>query len=74
MPQKPEFFTRRDLARRLGVPDHRVKWVLTSRNIEPVHRAGGRAVYDSSALQKVRIGLRETGERWKPLERLVLGN
>lgn len=68
MPSKSEeFFTRRDMARRFGVPDHRVKWVLESRKIEPAHRPGGRAIYDADAVQKVRLGLQETSERWTPV-------
>ena len=67
MPTRPQFYTRGDLARRFGVPVHRVGWVLKSRKIQPACRLGGRAIYDADAEQKVRLGLRETAERWQPV-------
>lgn len=42
------------LAERLGVPLHRIQYLLRARNIEPTARAGRLRLYDRYALEMLR--------------------
>lgn len=47
-----------DMATRLSQPVHRITYVIRSRNIQPVGKAGGVRVFDDSALAQVEHALR----------------
>ncbi len=42
----PSFPTVGEIARRLGVPTHRIEYVIRARRIEPCGRAGNARVFD----------------------------
>ena len=53
-----------EIARRLREPLHRVEYVIRSRDITPVGRAGNSYVYDDAAVSWIRAELRRiTAER-----------
>jgi len=54
------------IARELGVPLHRVLYVLRSRDIEPVARAGTLRLYDNAAIARVRHELNAIDARKAP--------
>lgn len=39
------------LAQRLGVPIHRIQYLVRSRNIRPVERAGKLRIFDEKAIE-----------------------
>jgi DNA-binding transcriptional MerR regulator len=47
------------LCKKLGVPPHRVEYVIESRGIEPCARAGGARLFDEPALARIAEALRE---------------
>ncbi len=61
-----EFLSRRDIANRLGVPDYRVRYVLTSREIKPAFIVSGRAIFSASVVHEIQLALQETAERGRP--------
>lgn len=61
-----EFITVGTIAKRSGIPVHTCQYILRSRNIEPIGRAGILRVYDSSAVDLV------LAEHKKPLSARVI--
>lgn len=51
-------YTTGDLAKKLGVSRDRVKYLLLTRGIEPVARAGQYGQYDEAVLDKLREEIR----------------
>lgn len=47
-----------EIARRLGVPVHRVEYVLRARRIEPAGRAGNAYVYSDADVDRIASELR----------------
>lgn len=45
------------IAKELGVPLHRVEYVIESRNIEPLGMAGNARVFDEAAVVRIRSEL-----------------
>ena len=43
-----------EIARRLGVPTHRVEYVIRARAIRPCGRAGNARVFDEEAIESIR--------------------
>ena len=43
-----------EIASRLGVPIHRVEYVVRSRDIEPAGRAGNARVFSEAAVDRIR--------------------
>jgi DNA-binding transcriptional MerR regulator len=46
------------IARRLGVPIHRVEYLIRSRNLQPVSRAGNLRVFAESDVDRIASELR----------------
>ncbi len=51
--QAPALPTVGEIAQRLGVPVHRVTYVIDSRGIRPVGWAGNAKVFDEAAVQRI---------------------
>lgn len=51
------------IAERLGVPVHRIEYLLTSREIKPVQRAGRLRVFDEAALRVLKGELATGGRK-----------
>lgn len=47
-----------EISRRLGAPQHRIEYIVRSRDIRPVSRAGNIRVFDESAVQFIASELR----------------
>ena len=47
-----------EMARRLNVPLHRVEYVVRSRRIAPLLKAGGRNFYSEASVQRIAAELR----------------
>ncbi len=47
-----------EISRKLNVPQHRVAYVIRSRNIEPSHRAANLRVFDEAAVKMIDSELR----------------
>ena len=54
-----QMFTVGELARRAGVPVHRVTYVIETRDIEPLGRAGQARVFGREAAEQVLEELRQ---------------
>ena len=50
------------IAERIGVPLHRVVYIIQSRGIKPIARAGPANVYDDAAMESVRDEVRRIDE------------
>ncbi len=50
------------IAQRLGEPLHRVAYVIRSRNLQPVARAGNARVFDEAGVNFIRSELRRIDE------------
>jgi hypothetical protein len=48
-----------DIARRLGVPTHRVQYVILARGIKPAGRAGVLRLFDAEAVERIAAALRK---------------
>ena len=59
----PELLTVGRLARLLDQPEHRIRYLLETRNIEPRARAGGKRVYDKTAMARLRYELNRLDAR-----------
>lgn len=57
------FITAGTMAERLGVPIHKVQYVLRSRQIEPVGKAGVLRVYSEEQLAEVAANLDAINDR-----------
>ncbi len=55
--QPPRLLTPGVIAARLGVALHRVHYILESRGIRPVARAGRLRLFDAAAVERVRSAL-----------------
>ena len=51
-----------ELARQLGVPIHKVEYLLGSRKIKPTGRAGNLRVFDKSVLHRIQDEIRERND------------
>jgi len=47
-----------EIARRLGVPEHRVEYIIQSRNIRPHSRAGNLRIFSEADVQHIASELR----------------
>jgi hypothetical protein len=54
----PNLLTVGEIARQLHQPDHRIRYVLLSRNIQPAGRAGIAWVFDEAAFDRVAAEIR----------------
>ena len=55
-----ELFALGDICRATGQPPHRIEYVIASRRIQPVRRAGASNLYDTAAMEQIRIALAAT--------------
>jgi hypothetical protein len=55
--------TAKEIADRLGVPQHRIEHVVLSRRIDPARIIGGTRVFDQAGIDAIEAGLRETAVR-----------
>lgn len=46
-----------ELARKLQQPAHRIDYIIKTRHIEPVGRAGGYRVFDDAACERIQAEL-----------------
>lgn len=53
MPKRQTLWTLTRIAEHLGVPTHRVRYIVNSRGIVPVDRAGIARVFDDSSVQMI---------------------
>ena len=51
-----------EIARRLGVPVHRIEYVIRSRDVRPVSRAGNARVFTDADITYIRSELRRIDE------------
>lgn len=51
-----------EIARRNGVPIHRVEYVIRSRHILPIGKAGNSLIYNSEAVERIASELRRIDE------------
>jgi DNA-binding transcriptional MerR regulator len=51
------------IAERLGVPIHRVAYLVRSRNLQPTARAGRLRVFDDAAVELIRRELSHDGRQ-----------
>jgi hypothetical protein len=51
------------IARQLSAPIHRVEYVIKSRHIQPVSRAGSLRIFDEDAVERVAVAIREIDAR-----------
>jgi len=54
-----------DIAQRLGIPNHRVEYIIKTRRIDPVGRVGHMRAFPENAVARIKIELdriRETAE------------
>lgn len=61
--QVNNFITAGTMAERLGVPLHKIQYVLRSRNIKPVGKAGTLRVYSEAQVDEVAENLETINER-----------
>jgi len=54
-----QLFTVGDLARRAGVPVHRVTYLIETRSILPIGRAGQSRVFSAAAAEQVLVALNQ---------------
>jgi len=67
MPTKtPALLTVGQIADRLDVSVHRIGYVVNSRGIEPIGRAGVLRVFDDAAVQRIASELRRMADREVP--------
>ncbi len=59
MPKRQALWTLTRIAEHLGVPTHRVRYIVNSRGIVPVDRAGIARVFDDSSIQFISSILNE---------------
>ncbi len=57
------FHTSGDIARTLGQPFSRVRWILDTRDIQPIGRVGIVRLYNDAAIERVRAEL-ESADQW----------
>ena len=57
------FHTSGDISKALGRPFSRVRWILGTRDIQPVGRAGIIRLYDDAAVERVRAELETADKR-----------
>ena len=57
-PSLPKAPTIGEIARRLGVPHHRIEHLIQSRDLRPVARAGNARVFDEATVEYLRAELR----------------
>ena len=57
-----ELITMPEIARRLGVPQHRVDYYLRSRNLEPTEVIANIRLYDVDMVMRVAAALKEAKE------------
>ena len=62
MAEIPRALTIGELSRLTGAPTHKVRYILMSRGLKPVARAGAALVYDEGTLQFVQAELRRIRE------------
>jgi len=46
------------MAERLGVPIHKAQYLVKSRNIKPIERAGNLRIFDEKAIEKLQRELK----------------
>lgn len=56
-----------EVAGRLGVPAHRIEYVVGSRSIAPTRRAGKYRLWDEQAVERIAAALRECDVRTNPV-------
>lgn len=67
MPNQPDpLHTVAEISRQLGVPPHRIEYVIRSRRIRPVRRAGNARLFDDAAIDEVRGCLSVIDARREP--------
>ena len=60
--------TKGTICQKLNEPTHRVHYVLLSRSIEPVAKAGNSYVYAETVIDRVRSELRRIDARSEPVD------
>ena len=52
-----------EIAKRLKCPIHKVEYLVSSRNIKPIQRAGNLRVFSEDALETIRRELERNGNK-----------
>jgi DNA-binding transcriptional MerR regulator len=64
----PALLTLPQVAQRLGVPAHRVDYVVESRAIEPAGRLGRYRVYGEAEVERIKAALAEADANARPVK------
>ena len=59
-----EIMTLGQIARKLGVPDHRIKYVVDRHRIEPRRRVGILRVWDEDAVSRIEAALEQQRQKY----------